>query len=78
MKTSLIINDYVFKEAQKESLESNSTLSEVISRWASEGLKLFKQRSKVGVKKFKPVTVGKVLIDINSRDWMDQLSGERF
>ena len=78
MKTSLVLSDYVFKAAQRESVESHKTISEIISQWAQLGLEALRSQKEKPAGKFKPISVGKVLVDVNSRHWMDQLSNERF
>ncbi|MBI2026842.1 MAG: hypothetical protein HYS98_03425 [Deltaproteobacteria bacterium] len=72
MKTSLKIDDSVFQEAKKASLQSGKTVSEIINQWASLGRQVWKkqstQRSK---KKFTPVDLGQQLIDVSNRkSWM--------
>jgi len=73
MKTSLIIDDSLFKEAKREAERENKTLSETISYWARVGRNYLK-KSKKSPKKLKTVNVGRPLISLKSRrEWMDIL-----
>ena len=75
MKTSLTIENSLFKAAQKESEKTGKTLSETISYWARVGREnLFKKKKKQAIK-FKSVDLGgPASIDLNSRrDWIDSL-----
>lgn len=75
MKTSLNINDHVYKTAQREAQNRNSTISEVISFWAQVGLDFIKKQRTQKKSVFKPVDLGGPSgVDLNSRrDWMDLL-----
>ena len=74
MKTSLNIDDALFKAAQNAAIRGNISVSQVISRWARTGF------TQLNSKKKKPSSLktvdlgGSSLIDINSRrNWMDLL-----
>lgn len=78
MKTSLVLEDSLFREAQKEAHRARKTLSEVISEWARLGKDLVR-----GKKRAKPLKVraldlgGPATIDINSRrEWMDLIDSK--
>ena len=74
MKTSLVLDDHLYQEAQRVAREKGKTLSETISEWARLGRKvaLEQQRKSRGV--YQPVDLGEPLLDIGSRrDWMDML-----
>ncbi len=75
MKTSLNIDDFVFKTARKEALKNNQSVSDVISLWARLGLQSLKQSSKSKTLNFKPADLGGASkLDLtNRRDWMDAL-----
>ena len=76
MKTSLIIDDRLFREARKEAQKTGKTLSEMISHWARIGWEtLRKSRSRPTKGEFKAVNLGgPSKIDLRSRrDWMDTL-----
>lgn len=75
MKTSLNLDDYLFKAAKKEMQKTGKTLSETISLWARLGLEhLLKQKPQSG-KKLKTVDLGgPAMLDLSSRrDWRDLL-----
>lgn len=74
MKTSLNIDDAVFKAAQRETLKNKRTLSEIISEWARLGrYAVLKRKNKPS--KIKTVNLGgPARFDLNSRrNWMDFL-----
>lgn len=75
MKTSLNINDHIYKTAQREAQNQSSTISEIISFWAQVGLDFIKKQRARKKLVFKPVDLGgPAEIDLNSRrDWMDLL-----
>ena len=75
MKTSLVIDNYLFKEAQKSALQDQKTVSEVLSHWARVGLEMLRQKkNKKKSFSLKTVNLGKPAVDINSRhEWMDAL-----
>ena len=78
MKTSLSIEDRLFKLAQQEAQKTRSTLSSVLSHWARVGLETINKKQKEQKQqspKFKPVDLGgPAQIDLRSRrDWMDSL-----
>ena len=76
MKTSLVIEDSLFKAAQKEAQKTGATLSETISYWARLGREmLVKNKKNKSKRSFKPVNLGgSALVDINSRrDYLDLL-----
>ena len=74
MKTSLNIDEAVFKAAKREAIKDNSSVSQIISRWARVGARQMNSR-KIKPSGLKTVDLGKnALIDINSRrNWMDLL-----
>ena len=74
MKTSLIIEDGVFKDAKKESAKSGQSISMIISQWAVLGRAAWKKhkKQKKKIPPFKPVNLGKQKLDLSSRDvWME-------
>lgn len=76
MKTSLNIQDSLFKAAQEEAKKNKSTISELISTWARIGREaLMKQKEKRTVRQLMSRDLGgKAFIDLSSRrDWMDAL-----
>ena len=76
MKTSLLIEDSLFREAKKEAEKQRRTLSEVISEWARLGRDVLKKaRLKKGPGRLRSVDLGgSASVDLNSRrDWMDLL-----
>ncbi|MDE0518491.1 MAG: hypothetical protein OXH36_02895 [Bdellovibrionales bacterium] len=46
MKTSLIIEDSVFKDAKKESAKSGQSISMIINEWAALGRAAWKKHKK--------------------------------
>lgn len=74
MKTSLVIEDSIFRAAQQEAQRSNKTLSETISYWARLGWEALRKR-KPPSRKIRPVNLGgKAKINLASRKaWMDEL-----
>lgn len=74
MKTSLIISDQIYKKAKKKASQEGKSLSEVISYWAELG-QLAEKEKKTAVKSvFQPVSLGKLKVDLTSRDhWMEAL-----
>lgn len=76
MKTSLVIDDYIYREARKKALQEKKTLSEILSLWARAGMEALKQKKRnIKASSLKRVNLGKLLIDINSRnEWMDLLN----
>lgn len=78
MKTSLIIDDRIFEEAQKESLKTGKTISKVISEWAAAGRDEWKKLKNKKAKTFKPLNLGKQKMDLTSRkEWMEELDDDR-
>ncbi len=75
MKTSLNIEDSLFKAAQNEAHQSGKTLSETIGTWARVGRDfLSAKKKKPDISKLKTMDLGPPLIDINCRrEWMDAL-----
>lgn len=75
MKTSLNIDDFVFKTARKEAIKNRRSVSEVISLWARLGLESLKKTAKLKPSVFKPADLGGAsrLNLTNRRDWMDAL-----
>ena len=75
MKTSLIIEDSVFKDAKKESAKSDQSISMIINEWAALGRAAWKKHKKQKkTPAFKPVNLGKQKMDLSSRDvWMDTI-----
>ena len=74
MKTSLMIDDHVFQEAEKEARKNGKTLSETISDWARIGRNYLK-KAKCKRRTFRGVNLGgPAQIDLTSReDWLDRL-----
>jgi len=79
MKTSLIIDDQVFKEAKKEALKSGKTVSELISLWAQFGRIIWKEKStKSKSCKFEAIDLGIMKMELSSRkNWMEDLDNDR-
>lgn len=80
MKTSLSIDDAVYRDAREEARRTGKTLSETISEWARIG-RLAQQGRKKGARKLRSVDLGDTLLDVNSRDgWYEALdeSGARY
>ncbi len=75
MKTSLILEDSLFREAKKEAERERKTLSEVISHWARLGRDVLKRKKAGGRPALKSVDLGgPASVDLNSRrDWIDTL-----
>lgn len=75
MKTSLNIDDVIFKAAQKASQQSGKTISETISDWARVGRESLTRQKKLRRRAVPPVNLGGVSrIDLTCRrDWMDLL-----
>ena len=75
MKTSLILEDRLFREARKEAQARGKTISETISHWARVGWETLKKGQK-GRRRLKAVDLGgPALVDLSSRrDWMDTLN----
>ena len=75
MKTSLVIEDSLFKAAREESLKGSKTISETISYWARIGREALKKSKMNPARSLKTVDLGgAALVDLNSRrDWMDVL-----
>ncbi len=74
MKTSLNISNSLYQKAKKKSANEGKTLSEVISLWAELGQKLEEERVKKPKKKFTPISLGKMKVDVSSRaHWMEIL-----
>ena len=77
MKTSLIIDDLLFKEAKKESNKTGKTISEIISSWAKLGKDAWTQNKHKQRKDFKPLNLGTPNFDLlNRKAWMAELDGE--
>jgi len=74
MKTSLIIEDSLFKAAKREAEKMGKTISETISLWARVGRETLLKRKKIQTS-LKTVNLGgPAKIDLSSRrDWMDEL-----
>ncbi|MBI2339406.1 MAG: hypothetical protein HYU99_03415 [Deltaproteobacteria bacterium] len=74
MKTTLMIDNFLFKEARKEAVKTGRSLSETISLWARAGHAAM-SRGKKRPPVLKTVDLGgPAAIDINSRrNWMDAL-----
>ena len=78
MKTSLNIDDRLFGIARQQSLQTGSSVSELISQWARVGWETLQQKHKAEKKirpDFKAAHLGgPAKIDLSSRrDWMDAL-----
>jgi hypothetical protein len=77
MKTSLTIDDAVYRDAQKEARRTGKTLSETISEWARLGRRLVRQQRN-RQRSLRTVDLGKPLLNIDSRaDWMEALDEDR-
>lgn len=74
MKTSLVIEDSLFRAAQQEAQRTHKTLSETISQWARAGWAVLRKR-KTPSRKIRPVNLGgKAGVNIaNRKSWMDDL-----
>jgi len=75
MKTSLNIEESLYKAAREEALRTGRPLSEVISRWAAAGRKALLREVKKKKRVLKSVNLGgPSQIDLSSRrDWYDSL-----
>ena len=74
MKTSLVIDDRLYAEAQREARATGKTLSETISEWARLGRRVAKEQRKKKRGHYSPVNLGSPQLDLTSRrDWMDLL-----
>ena len=75
MKTSLNLDNYIFKAAQKEAQKTGKTLSETISLWARTGFEHIRQQKTRSHKTPQAVDLGgPASIDLSSRrDWRDLL-----
>ena len=74
MKTSLIIDDQTFKEAQKEAKATGKTLSEIISLWSRLGRHTYRELERQNKPLFQAVDLGKALIELSNRkNWMEEL-----
>lgn len=74
-KTSLLLDSDLFYQAKKDGVQLKKTISQVISHWAQVGRDYLQARfPKKARKKFKPVNLGKLKVDLISRSgWMDAL-----
>ncbi len=74
MKTSLVIDDRIFREAQRDSRAKGKTISETISHWARVGWETLRQAKKTN-QPFKAADLGgPAQVDLTSRrDWIDSL-----
>ncbi|MBI2605323.1 MAG: hypothetical protein HYW49_04505 [Deltaproteobacteria bacterium] len=71
MKTSLVLSDYVFKQAKKAADASGKTISDVIDSWARSGLELSSKRKRKPAT-YRALDLGIPLVDLNSRrEWAD-------
>lgn len=78
MKTSLVIDDSLYHEAQAEARRTGKTLSETITEWAREGRRVLRAAKKGQPRKHPaPVRLGGAAsLNLDSRrDWMDVLDG---
>lgn len=78
MKTSLIINDHLFREAQKVSLKEKRTVSDTINEWARAGYDLIRKKKRALRSHARRIPAlnlgGPAQVDFNSRrQWMDEL-----
>ncbi|MBI2347002.1 MAG: hypothetical protein HYV03_09060 [Deltaproteobacteria bacterium] len=76
MKTSLTIDDRVFRAAKKEAARHGRTIGELISEWARLGLEYLLRVERSRKRQLKCVHLGgPAAIDLSSRrDWMETLS----
>jgi hypothetical protein len=74
MKTSLIIEDSLFKAAKEEADRLGKTVSEMISLWARAGREIMRKPPRRS-SKLKTVDLGgPSRIDLSSRkEWMEEL-----
>jgi len=80
MKTSLTLEDKVFKAAKKESVQSGKSISKIINQWAILGQSVW--RKNLNKKKispsFKPMDLGQQKLDLSSRKkWIAFLENDR-
>jgi len=75
MKTSLNIEESLYKAARGEALRTGRPMSEIISRWAAAGRKALLKEVKGGKRTLNSVDLGgPSQIDLSSRrDWYDSL-----
>jgi hypothetical protein len=78
MKTSLILDDRLFREAQREARRRGRTISETINDWARLGRDLANQSLPVKPV-LRPVDLGgPAAVDLARRsEWMDWLDDDR-
>jgi hypothetical protein len=78
MKTSLNLDEELFKTAKKEALRQKTTMSHVINIWARAGRKALVEK-KVKKCEFQAVDLGGApQIDLENRsDWMEVLDEDR-
>ena len=73
-KTSLIIDDNLFKAAAKEAEASDTSISQVISRWAVIGRNAERVSATRARVIYRPRDLGAPLLTLRSRnEWMDAL-----
>mgnify|MGYP001766763521 CR=1 FL=1 len=81
MKTSLNIDDILFKEAGEEARREGKTIGETISGWARAGRRALLEKRRAAKRRKAPRAVdlgGPAMIDLGSRrDWMDSLEDDR-
>lgn len=78
MKTSLTIEESLYRAARKEALRSGRSLSEIITSWAKEGLRSIQEKGKQKKPELKSVDLGDLNVDISSRrDWLDIINPPR-
>lgn len=75
MKTSLVLDDRLFRAARQEAQRNGKTLSETISHWARVGWEALRRERTTRRTTFHAVDLGgAAAIDLHSRrDWMDTL-----
>lgn len=75
MKTSLNIEDSIFKAARREAERLGKTVSEVVSYWARVGRETLTKRGRQQLRKVPAVDLGgPASVNLNARrDWMESL-----
>ncbi|MBK5290435.1 MAG: hypothetical protein JJE04_01910 [Acidobacteriia bacterium] len=78
MKTSLVIDDSLFRAAKAEAERTGKTISETISAWASAGRRSLKEEKRKKKRVLPVLDLGQPRIDLTSRrDWLDLLDDRK-
>lgn len=78
MKTSLIIEDSLYRAAKTEAERTGKTISQTISFWASAGRLALKGEKRKKKRVIPVLNLGEPRLDLTSRrDWLDLLDDEK-